>query len=167
MYFATHRRIKWEKIKNIPPVICLLGLDNHSACLPLPVPVHVYYSGENNPFLPELYVTHDTIIMVFTCSQGKTWNKCPSILPYNIWKCHSGREPHQSLWRLLENGFRPAVAPSLLCPALILGREAQRTIRINARYCNPARSASLSEHCTATNQSSSHVMGKSIAAYNQ
>lgn len=69
--------------------------------------------------------------------------------------------------QLLENGFGPAVTPSLLCPALILDREAQRTIRITARYCNPARSASLSEHHTATNQSSSHVMGKSIAAYNQ
>lgn len=92
-----------KNIKNIPPVICFLGLGNHSAGLLLPALVHVYYSGENNPFLPELYVTTSTIIMVFTCSQGKTWNIWPSILPYNIWKCHRGREPHQSLRRLQES----------------------------------------------------------------
>lgn len=143
--------------------------------------MHVYYSRENNSFMPKLCLTNSTIIKAFTWSQRKhetnalpcsptTYGNVTELgSPIKVcedFRSHRCRLSHGA-WQLLENGFRPAVTPSLLCPALIPGREVHRTIRINAWYCNPARSASLSEHCTATNQSSSHVMGKSIAAYNQ
>lgn len=78
-YFSTHITIR-KNIKNIPPMICFLALDNHSACLLPSVLMHVYLSEENNSFLHDPYVTNSTIIMVLIYSQER--NHETTALPY-------------------------------------------------------------------------------------